>query len=73
MAKREDAAVQRIVADDPTTPALLDKAVARHHRRAGRGEGDKHLSDPRLKLAAFAVHGNLAMSRADAQSSQIKV
>ena len=73
MAKGDDAAVDRVVADDPAVPALLDQPVARDDVRPRRGQGHKDLCDARLEFAAFAVHVDFATGRADVQPAQIEV
>jgi hypothetical protein len=73
MPQCDDAAVERIVTDDPTIPALLDQLITRDDFRLRGGEGDENLRNFRLEFATLARHVNLATGRTDAQPSQIEI
>ena len=73
MTKRNDAAVECVVADDPAIPTLLDQPVTRNDLRAHRGKRDEHLRDLRFQLFLVAVRADQAVGGTDSHASQIEV
>jgi hypothetical protein len=73
MAEREDAAVDRIVADDPPFPAQLDELVARNDRWARFGKRHQHLHHPRLQLIALIVELDAKLGGPNPHPAKIEI
>jgi hypothetical protein len=71
--KRQDAAVERVVADDPAFPALLDQLVPGHNRGTGLRKRDKNLHHSRLQLVTLAIGYYGKLCRPDPNISNVEV
>jgi hypothetical protein len=73
MAQGENAAVERVVADDAAFPALLDQLVPGHDRGTGLRKRDKNLHHPRLKLMTLAIGYYGKLGRSDPNISNVEL
>ena len=64
LAQSRDDAVDRIVSDDPSLPALAHEVVTRHDRTICHGKDNQHLHDARFQRFRLGG-GDLAQRRFD--------
>jgi hypothetical protein len=72
MAQCEDAAVQRVVTDDPPLPAQLDQLIPRRQSGSRLGERDKHLHHAGLQFAPIAICDHGTFRWEDSQLAELE-
>jgi hypothetical protein len=73
MPERQDAAVDRIVPDNPPFPAKVDELVARNDRGTCPGQRHQHLHDPRLQLVSLIAELDAKLGRANPHPAKIEI
>jgi hypothetical protein len=70
MPKRQDAAIERVVTDHATVPALLHEAISGHDVGAHLRESDQQLHHPGLQLPSLTIHRDGAFRGFDRHRSK---